>query len=51
MAAGFPGERGFLPLPVVGVDPFGGLGGRKDQLVAAEELHERGLSPLTILSS
>ena len=36
------GERGFLPVPVEGVDPFLGLGRRKDQLVAAEVLHERG---------
>jgi hypothetical protein len=41
-ARGLPGERGFLPMPVVGVEPFLGLGGREDQLVAAEELHERG---------
>src|ERR1019366_3211910 len=40
-AGGLPGERGFLPVPVVGVEPFLGLGGRQDQFVAAEELHER----------
>jgi hypothetical protein len=26
-----PGERGLLPVTVVGVEPFLGLGGRKDQ--------------------
>jgi hypothetical protein len=39
---GQPGERGFLPVPVVGVEPFLGLIRRKDQLVAAAERHERG---------
>jgi hypothetical protein len=37
-----PGERGFLLVPVVGVEPFLRFGGRKDQFVAAEELHEPG---------
>jgi hypothetical protein len=41
-AGGLPGKRGFLPVPVESVDPFLGLGGWKDQFVAAEELHERG---------
>src|ERR1035438_2341363 len=39
---GLPGDHGFLPFPVEGVDLFLGLGGRKDQFVAAEEFHERG---------
>jgi hypothetical protein len=32
-------------VPVVGVEPFLGLTRRKDQLVAAEERHERGPVP------
>jgi len=28
-------------VPVEGIDPFRGLGGRKDQFVTSEELHER----------
>ena len=35
------GERGLLPVPVVVVEPFLGLGGRQDQFVGTEELHER----------
>jgi hypothetical protein len=41
-AAGALAERGFLPVPVEGIDPFLGLGARKDHLVTVEELHERG---------
>ncbi|MGH7486100.1 MAG: hypothetical protein ACREMY_10940 [bacterium] len=41
-ADGLPGERSFPPVLVEDADPFLGLGGWKDQLIAAEELHECG---------
>ena len=36
-----PGERGLLPVPVVVVEPFLGLGGQQAQFVGTEEFHER----------
>ena len=40
--AGLPGDRGFLLVPVEGVDLFLDLGRRKNQFIGTEELHERG---------
>ena len=42
MPGGPPGERGFLLVPVMGVEPFLGLTRQKNHFVAAEERHERG---------